>query len=297
MAGSPGGKGCPSGFAATPASPIMVGLVSPDEPDRVLRPARSGTSPSEAGGFPDRASGAGAWAQRVGVDGGHAGLPLLRTTVVAQASLFGAPAIDHLLRGAARLDQWMYRSAISGSVLSGDGTGSLESALHHVGIAACVRVHDRGISGPMRLSARCLTEWGVTSSGSKSAIEPGRSRRVLEGGAAVGLHAARGIRGPRPGLVADWKTVVPLANPRLMIDREPGRVGLDCRCLITHPAVWRERSGSVLFGACSSAPASSGPPKGKTPSGTGFILVGLPVGPVLEPTARPRASLAVEGSW
>ena len=145
-------------------------------------------------------------------------------------------------------------------VLSGDGTGNnLAGVASATGIgAATYLVADRG-SDESFVDGEIAVEDGggrtpymawalgrdLSTSAQKTAVEPGASRRVLEGGRLTlsGIPAQRIVEGlgATVGLVADWRTVVVpiLSELIVVIDRVtlPGFVRITTRLPIADPIV------------------------------------------------------------
>ena len=149
-------------------------------------------------------------------------------------------------------------------VLAGDGTGNnLSGVASATGIgSATYLVADRGgdeafvdaeVAVEDGFARSTYTAWALgrdlDTSARKTAVEPGASRRVLEGGRLTlsGLPAQRIVEGltSTTGLIADWQTViVPILDQLvIVIDRVsvPGMVRITTRLpiadpILTHPS-------------------------------------------------------------
>ena len=158
-------------------------------------------------------------------------------------------------------------------VLSGDGQGNnLSGVVNATGIGSATYVlADRGSDEAFTDGELAVEDGGgrtqymawalgtdLDTSAQKTAVEPGASRRVLEGGRLTlsDLPASRIVEGlaGTTGLCADWRTVVVpiLTEIIVVVDRVtlPGYVRLTSRLpiggpLITHPsAVYRLSQGN-----------------------------------------------------
>ena len=145
-------------------------------------------------------------------------------------------------------------------VLSGDGTGfNLSGVASATGIGSATYVlADRGSDEAFTDGELAVEDGGgrspymawalgtdLDTSAQKTAVEPGASRRVLEGGRLTlsGLPAQRIVEGlgATVGLVGDWQTVIVpvLSELIIVVDRitNPGYVRLTSRLPIADPIV------------------------------------------------------------
>ena len=145
-------------------------------------------------------------------------------------------------------------------VLSGDGTGSnLAGVASATGIgSATYLLADRGSDEAFTDGELSVEDGGgrspymawalgrdLDTSAQKTAVEPGASRRVLEGGRLTlsGLPAQRIVEGltSTTGLIADWQTVIVpiLSELIIVVDRitTPGMARITSRLPIADPIV------------------------------------------------------------
>ena len=145
-------------------------------------------------------------------------------------------------------------------VLSGDGVGNnLTGVVNATGVgAATYLIANRGsdeafVDGEISVAdaggRSQFVAWGLgkdlDTSAKKTAVEPGASRRVLEGGRLTlsGIPAQRIVEGlaSTTGLCADWQTVIVpiLSELIIVVDRIsiPGYVRITSRLPIADPIV------------------------------------------------------------